>query len=271
MSLRHDKAIIDGGLQVNQAFKIDATETNLELLATFKASASASGTNNYAYNNYMWGSDRAGYFMWHKDYLKIHADQAQDIYLSGGKVGIQGDLQVDNNLIIGSNTRMTENGWNPYISIDSNSNKNAAYFKQNNGLTVMGMQSGGTTNSQNFIVFYNEDGTAIGKIETGNGKNGEGVLYTSSSDRRLKENIADADDAGELIDAIQVRQFNWIANGEHQRYGFVAQELNAVAPEAVAEGATEDDIMGVDYSKLVPMLVKEIQSLRARVAQLESN
>jgi hypothetical protein len=27
---------------------------------------------------------------------------------------------------------------------------------------------------------------------------------------------------------------------------------------------------GVDYSKLVPMLVKEIQSLRARVAQLES-
>jgi len=29
--------------------------------------------------------------------------------------------------------------------------------------------------------------------------------------------------------------------------------------------------MGVDYSKLVPMLVKEIQSLRARVAQLETN
>jgi len=30
-------------------------------------------------------------------------------------------------------------------------------------------------------------------------------------------------------------------------------------------------MMGVDYSKLVPMLVKEIQSLRARVAQLEGN
>jgi len=29
--------------------------------------------------------------------------------------------------------------------------------------------------------------------------------------------------------------------------------------------------MGVDYSKLVPMLVKEIQSLRNRVAQLENN
>ena len=49
----------------------------------------------------------------------------------------------------------------------------------------------------------------------------------------------------------------------------VAQELQSVAPEAVSEGETEEDMMSVDYSKLVPMLVKEIQSLRARVAQLE--
>ncbi len=97
------------------------------------------------------------------------------------------------------------------------------------------------------------------------------TAYNTSSDARLKENIADAEDAGELIDAIQVRQFDWIADGEHQRYGMVAQELNTVAPEAVSEGETEDDMMAVDYSKLVPMLIKEIQSLRARVAQLESN
>ena len=96
-------------------------------------------------------------------------------------------------------------------------------------------------------------------------------LQHFTSDARLKENIADADDAGDLIDAIQVRQFDWIADGEHQRYGMVAQELNTVAPEAVSEGETEEDMMAVDYSKLVPMLVKEIQSLRARVAQLESN
>jgi hypothetical protein len=30
-------------------------------------------------------------------------------------------------------------------------------------------------------------------------------------------------------------------------------------------------MMGVDYSKLVPMLVKELQSVRARLAQLEGN
>jgi hypothetical protein len=97
------------------------------------------------------------------------------------------------------------------------------------------------------------------------------TAYNTSSDQRLKENIADADDAGSKIDAIQVRKFDWIADGSHQDYGMVAQELNTVAPEAVTEGDTEEDMMSVDYSKLVPMLVKEIQSLRARVAQLETN
>jgi len=46
--------------------------------------------------------------------------------------------------------------------------------------------------------------------------------------------------------------------------------LNEVAPEAVSQGYTEEDMWGVDYSKLVPTLIKEIQSLRNRVAQLEN-
>ena len=49
----------------------------------------------------------------------------------------------------------------------------------------------------------------------------------------------------------------------------VAQELQTVAPEAVHEPEDADTMMGVDYSVLIPMLIKEIQSLRARVADLE--
>jgi hypothetical protein len=101
--------------------------------------------------------------------------------------------------------------------------------------------------------------------------NASSTAFNTSSDQRLKENIADADDAGSKVDAIQVRQFDWIANGSHQDYGMVAQELQSVAPEAVSGDADSDEMMAVDYSKLVPMLVKEIQSLRARVAQLENN
>ena len=73
-----------------------------------------------------------------------------------------------------------------------------------------------------------------------------------------------------MIDAIKVRQFDWKSDGTHQRYGMIAQELYEVAPEAVHAPADPDAMMAVDYSKLVPMLIKELQSLRARVAQLES-
>jgi len=131
--------------------------------------------------------------------------------------------------------------------------------------------------SGRIVTCTEANGNAIEFASRTNGKVGSinvtasATSYNTSSDARLKENIANAPSASDDIDAIQVRSFDWKADGSHQRYGMVAQELNAVAPEAVSEGETEDDMMGVDYSKLVPMLVKEIQSLRARVAQLESN
>jgi hypothetical protein len=96
------------------------------------------------------------------------------------------------------------------------------------------------------------------------------TAYNTSSDQRLKENIVDAPSASDDIDAIQVRSFDWKADGSHQKYGMVAQELQSVAPEAVSGDADSDEMMGVDYSKLVPMMLKEIQSLRARVSELES-
>ena len=120
------------------------------------------------------------------------------------------------------------------------------------------------TGNEGHVAFRNANG-AVGTIFT----NGTTTSYNTSSDQRLKENIADADDAGSKIDSIQVRKYDWKADGSHQDYGMIAQELLEVAPEAVSQGETEDDMMGVDYSKLVPVLIKEIQSLRNRVAQLE--
>ena len=114
-------------------------------------------------------------------------------------------------------------------------------------------------------VQFGKNGVVAGYIETA----GSSTSYVTSSDQRLKENIADADDAGSKIDAIQVRKYDWKADGSHQDYGMIAQELQTVAPEAVSGDADSEEMMGVDYSKLVPMLIKEIQSLRNRVAQLE--
>jgi len=125
--------------------------------------------------------------------------------------------------------------------------------------------SRGATSTINHMFFRNPNGL-VGTIQT----SGSSTSYNTSSDERLKENIADAQPASDLIDGIQVREFDWKVDGEHQRYGMVAQELETVAPEAVTKGETEDDMWSVDYSKLVPMLVKEIQDLRKRVNELEA-
>jgi hypothetical protein len=121
------------------------------------------------------------------------------------------------------------------------------------------------TNDGSVLNFY-KDGTTVGSISV----TSSATAYNTSSDERLKENITDSADAGSKVDAIQIRQFDWKADGSHQDYGVIAQELINVAPEAVSEGDAEEDMMGVDYSKLVPMLIKEIQSLRSRVAELEN-
>jgi hypothetical protein len=127
------------------------------------------------------------------------------------------------------------------------------------------LSRGTSTGGFSHLVFYNGNGL-VGTVST----SGSATAYNTSSDQRLKENIADADDAGSKIDAIQVRKFDWKADGSHQDYGMVAQELIEVAPEAVHQPQNPEEMMGVDYSKLVPMMLKEIQSLRDRIAALES-
>jgi len=153
------------------------------------------------------------------------------------------------------------------LRITSNANQflQAGYFGSA-GIELRSFTSY-SSSAQLIMKFANSTGTEFGSIKI----TGASTSFNTSSDERLKENIRDADDAGAKIDAIKIRQFDWKISGEHQDYGFVAQELLPVAPEAVSEGYTADDMMSVDYSKLVPTLVKEIQSLRKRVEELEND
>jgi len=144
---------------------------------------------------------------------------------------------------------------NQYLSICNTGGSNYPLYVAN--------KSSGSTS---LVAFYSGS-SLVGSITY----NGSLTLYNTTSDRRLKENIVDAPEFGGVIDSIQVRSFDWKEKNSHQRAGFIAQELVTVAPEAVYQPADPEEMMAVDYSKLVPMLVKEIQSLRQRVAQLESN
>ena len=125
---------------------------------------------------------------------------------------------------------------------------------------------GSGTGAATHAVFGNGNG-AVGTIQT----SGSSTSYNTSSDRRLKSNIQDAESASAKIDAMQVRQFDWTKDGKHQDYGMIAQELQSIEPLAVSGDADSDEMMSVDYSKLVPMLIKEIQELRGRVASLEAS
>jgi hypothetical protein len=114
------------------------------------------------------------------------------------------------------------------------------------------------------VIIFRRSGTTVGSVDVTT----TATSYITSSDQRLKTNIIDAPEGN--IDTIKVRSFDWIADGSHQIYGLVAQELLEVAPYAVSQQQDPLEMMGVDYSKLVPMLIKEVQALRQRVATLEA-
>lgn len=102
-----------------------------------------------------------------------------------------------------------------------------------------------------------------------------GCAFVNASDARLKENIVDAASALDMVAQLPVRSFDWKENGSHEAFGFVAQELHAVYPNAAAVGKDKEDgeieiPWGVDPSKLVAMLAKAIQELTARIEQLEA-
>jgi hypothetical protein len=171
-------------------------------------------------------------------------------------------LDSSGNLLVG---KTNATGANAGVVLLSNG---ASLFTRNNVNYVNYISNLTTSGTAGFVTFqYGTSQTEIGSITT---TAGTITLYNTTSDQRLKENIQDAESASSLIDSLQVRKFDWKSDGSHQRYGFVAQELVAVAPEAVYQPQDQDKMMAVDYSKLVPMLVKEIQSLRIRIAQLEA-
>ncbi len=119
--------------------------------------------------------------------------------------------------------------------------------------------------SDGSITSFSKDGVIVGSISV----TGSATSYNTSSDERLKENIKDTTHTTD-IDDIKVREFDWKLDGSHQRYGFIAQELEVVYPEAVTRHDSDDEMMSVDYSKLVPLLVKEIQQLKTRIEALEA-
>ena len=114
-----------------------------------------------------------------------------------------------------------------------------------------------------------------------------GVSFTSTSDKRLKDNVEDVTtaEAGAILDTVSVKKYTRTDRNE-KRVGFIAQDLAKVCTDHFAhivgsisvaqEDAEGEDIPGseqelltVDYSRLVTVLWTTVQDLRSRVRQLE--
>ncbi len=112
-------------------------------------------------------------------------------------------------------------------------------------------------------------GTYVGGLEYTN----TATSLATSSDIRLKTNIQDAISAVDIIKNVRVVSHDWLNDKSSVRFGFVAQELNNVVPEAVHEGDSNEEISKtwcVDYPRLVPILTKTLQEAIAKIETLET-
>ena len=121
------------------------------------------------------------------------------------------------------------------------------------------------TSLTTYYAFINGNG-AVGTIKT----TGTSTQFNTSSDVRLKKNVVDAPSALTSINQIGIKSFDWKSDNLHQEYGVIAQDLETIAPEAVSQGQTEDEMWGVDYSKLVPRMIKAIQEQQELIITLQN-
>ena len=136
-------------------------------------------------------------------------------------------------------------------------------------------QSQSGTSAHDFHDFYRgTDGSLsrVGNIRT----TGSSTAYNTSSDYRLKENVVTDWDATTRLKQLKPSRFNFKTDKDTTVDGFLAHEVQSIVPEAVSgkkDAVDKDgniDPQGIDQSKLVPLLVKTIQELEARIAILES-
>jgi hypothetical protein len=131
---------------------------------------------------------------------------------------------------------------------------------------VMGLVSTDDSSGAGFIQFRNSATTSIGSITRVGTTNA--VAYNTTSDYRLKEDLQEIKGL-EKVSAIKVYDFKWKDN-EFRMDGVLAHELQEVIPYAVKGQKDDKEMQSVDYSKIVPIMVKAIQELEARIKQLEN-
>jgi len=185
----------------------------------------------------------------------------------------------------GSERMRIENNGNILIGTSTSHAGNCVQIRRDGDTPLLTRQASGTattiayacwheatSGNNSFITFFTEtSATTRGNIDYNRGA-GQ-VRYNVTSDRRLKSDIQSAGTALNALSAIQVRSYKWTETGYQVNHGFIAQELNEVAPDAVKagdDGEEVTDAWAVDNGKLVPLLTKALQEAITKIETLEA-
>ena len=114
---------------------------------------------------------------------------------------------------------------------------------------------------ENAVVWWNQVGSGSVKY-----------WIDKSSDRRLKENIKSTSvRALDKINNLNMVEFDFIKDKKHEEIGLIAQEVERIIPQAISRNPDNpDDYLHIDYTALVPYLIKAIQELNKKVERLET-
>jgi hypothetical protein len=140
--------------------------------------------------------------------------------------------------------------------------------QRNNSANIFCSKASGFTDGT--LIHFFTQGINRGSITT----NGVNTAYNTSSDYRLKEDLKEYNGLN-IISKLKTYDFKW-KDTNIRDYGVMAHELQEVLPNYVNgdKDAINDDgtikTQGVDYSKIVPVLVKAIQEQQSQIEELKT-
>lgn len=135
----------------------------------------------------------------------------------------------------------------------------SAYRSTGNAVGYFGRPNDGAV-----INFYRGAATTVGSISVAAGA----TAYNTSSDYRLKDHVRPLDHALDRVGMLQPASFNFKTDPDVRMDGFIAHEVQKVAPYAVTgekDGKDKDGkpvYQQIDYGKLTPLLTAAIQELK---------
>jgi hypothetical protein len=212
------------------------------------------------------GSGSAGVMM-----IGVHAENGENHIVIGGAIyeanaatDIQFWTHTTDTSTAGGTERMRITSAGVIQNESTTSTASGAVRFSNNDF-YWGMMIEDDALSTGFILFSAQNGDSVGSITRNGALN---TSFNTVSDYRLKEDLQDFEGL-DMVSKIPVYDFKWKPD-ESRSYGVMAHELQEVLPDAVVGDKDAEEMQQVDYSKIVPLLVKSIQELKAEIELLKS-